>query len=89
MNPDDDVPEPYVPPMHLGKIVGSAASANEASHPVDSKRLAEIERRIAELEAEALNVGVSGKLRIEQSLEELRREREEILGQSSASGEDE
>lgn len=81
MNSDDDAPKPYVPPMHLGRIVGSASSDSLQPQQPNPERLAEIDRRIAELEREEKEVGVAGKLRIEQSLEELRRERAALLGE--------
>jgi hypothetical protein len=89
MNPDDDAPKPYVPPMHLGRIVGSPSNDSGRSLESDAKRLAEIDRRIAELEAEELETGISGKLRIEQSLKELRRERAVLLGEPLAEIEEE
>lgn len=75
--------------MHLGRIVGSSSNDSGRSLESDTKRLAEIDRRIAELEAEELETGISGKLRIEQSLKELRRERAVLLGEPLAEIEEE
>lgn len=77
MNNDDNTQKPYVSSIHLGKIVRSAVGAEEQ----EKRMIEEIDRRIVELETKAQKVGITGKLRIEQSLEELRRERALILGE--------
>jgi hypothetical protein len=75
MNPDDTIPDPYTPPMHLGKVVGGAEKSDLGAN---RERIAETERRILALEEESPEVGIAGKLRIEQSLNELRREHDEL-----------
>ncbi len=89
MNPDEEQGVPYVPPMHLGTVVGSASDEASAPLPVDEKHVAEIDRRIAELETEEKEVGVAGKLRIEQTLEELFRERRRLMGEPEPKREEE